>query len=83
MLAEGSSLGAGFLLCFTHKLQSLCSHTTDFWDKPAWAKAQWDPEDQYETMLQGSLKFGVLKPSHATEIKYRSAVPPVRQIAQM
>lgn len=48
-----------------------------FWDKPVSTTSWWDhpPKDQWGSHHTGYLKFGVLKPSHRSEIKHSRTVP--------
>lgn len=57
----------------------LCIHTLLFLEKLLPATVQQDPplEDSMGLCHTGSLKFGVVNSSHASEIKYRSSASPL------
>lgn len=79
---RAANLGAGFWLCYTINSKLLFYCVTNFQDRlrPD-TMTQWPrPEDQFWLAPGGSLKFGVLKPSHMPEMKKWSITWPGRQI---
>lgn len=85
MPAERSQPGHGVLLHFTIKLKPLHGHATAFLGTNQYQPqcSQTLPERiSMGPHYAGSLKFGVLIPSHESDIKHRSTVPLERQMAR-